>query len=591
VAPHRAAEFLLRLTAAALAAWLFIGAALAAPVLAGVSTFGRPPELAIAWLVAGCAAAWWLLRAPERAALARRLTLVLLVCTVLGQRGVPGDGGVRLLLLAVTLLAARPWLVPGRAALLAAAAFFLALPAVLGTDFPQGSVLWCSYVLPPAALALLVPSLFGAGHAGRVALVLLLATSVLCLFALASYATLAHGLALPLPAVLATRLRLLGLHPNLGVPHLVTCLLLAAGLAFHVPPRRRPLLLLAALPVLLALLAVRSRTGWLALGFGGALFALAHWRATRGTRFPALRFAPVVAAAGVACLLLWPALGLGTGGRLQRDPSMASKAVSFRSSMWELGRATCAAAPWHGFGPGTTFVQARFAQPGVYEGLPKDDHPHNVVLAVGEALGWPGLAALALLFAGSVVRSRRQDALAHAAGAALLALWAANAIDLGGADATLYPALVFLLLGVRDDAGDGATASRPRLSRWLSRLLPWLAAACALLGASLAAGNACERRAEAAVDAAEAARRSASAESSPVAATAILAEADAAAWLQRAERLQPFDPNLPLLRARAASLRQQPAEVLSALLRARELFPGSAALAHQAALVLSAIGR
>jgi len=617
VARSLRAEAALRLLGAALSAWLFVSAAVGTPALPGVSTFGRPPELAIVWLLAGSAAAWWLLRAPERASLARRLTLVLLVSTVLGQRGVPGDGGCRLLLLATALLAARPWLVAGRAALLTAAALLLALPAMLGTDFPQGSILWLSYVLPPAALALLVPSLFMGRHAGRIVLVLVLATATLCTFALASYAQLGDGLQLPLTAVVATRLRLLGLHPNLAVPHLVTTLLLAAGLACTLPPRMRALLALAALPVLGALLAVRSRTGLLAMCLGGALLGWQLLLPRLQARLPLLRWAPTVAAIGVALLLLWPALDLGERPSLSRDPSMVSKAVSFRASMWELGRAAWAAAPWHGYGPGTTHVQGLFARPGVYEGLPKDDHPHSVVLAVGEALGWPGIIGLALLFGASIVGARRAHPAVHAAGAALLALWAANAIDLGGADFTLYPALVFLLLGLREAAAselseatvvshvsrstrpDHATlpacVTGPRPTR-TALVVPWIATGCALLGGAAALGEACERKAIAAITAAEAARRPIVDElpsafptgtDSDAAAAVTARDVETLEWLDRAERLQPFDPNPPLLRARFASLHARPTQALEALQSARSLFPGSATLAHQAALVLS----
>ncbi len=606
VASNRVAEAASRLIAATVTAWLFVSAAVSSPAQAGVSTFGRPPELAIAWLLTGAAAAWWLLRAADRASLARRLTLVLLVSTILGQRGVPGDDGGRLALLAAVLLISRPWLVATRASLLTAAALLLAVPSMLGTDFPQGSVLWLSYVLPPAALALLVPSLFSGQHAERVVFVLLLATATLCIFALASYAQLSDGLQLPFSAVFATRLRLLGLHPNLAVPHLVTTLLLAGGLALTVQPRRRPLIALLALPVLVALLAVRSRTGLLTLGFGGALLVWQGLRPRLQARLPAVRWISVMAAVAVALLLVWPVLGASERTALQHDPSMVSKAVSFRTSMWALGRAAFAAAPWHGYGAGTTYVQGLFALPGVYEGLPKDDHPHNVVLAVGEGFGWPGVIALVLLFAGSVAKTRRETPAVHAASAALLSLWAANAIDLGSADSTLYPALAFLLLGLRDaaardtDAREAAeAASESALATRTRRAIPWVAVGIAVFGVTLTLGGWCERRAAQAIAAVEAARRDteadlASAPSGNAWPDAALADAEdeksdeALRWIDRAERLQPFDPNLPLQRARLAGLQQRPVQVLAALESARALFPGSAWLAHQAALVLVA---
>src|SRR6185503_4113837 len=83
-----------------------------------------------------------------------------------------------------------------------------------------------------------------------------------------------------------------------------------------------------------------------------------------------------LAAAAVALLLLMPLAGLGETRITERTSSMVSKAASFRAAMWELGRDTFSAAPWHGFGPGTFLVQGRLALPGPLDGHPKDDHPH-----------------------------------------------------------------------------------------------------------------------------------------------------------------------------------------------------------------------
>src|SRR6185436_4813673 len=239
-----------------------------------------------------------------------------------------------------------------------------------------------------------------------------------------------------------------------------------------------------------------------------------------------------LAALAVAALLLLPLVGLGETHVTARTGSMVSKAASFRSAMWELGRDTLAAAPWHGFGPGTLLVQGRFALPGPLDGLPKDDHPHSVVLAVGEAFGWPGLAALALLFLAALRPPRAGDRLGAGLQAALLTVFAADAVDLGGAQNTLYPAAVLILLGLaaarrRDEPEPAA----PAPARAGARPLAMLAAAL-LVGFGLLsfAGAATQRQA----------------------AQQLARDEDAGGALARAARLLPLDPDVPALAARAA---------------------------------------
>lgn len=561
---------LLRWLGAAAVAWLFVDAAFATMPHAGLSTFGNPPELALVWLA--CAAGWAsaLARAPDRLAVARRLVLALLMATLLGQRMVPADPGLRLALLGVTLWAAAPWLRMRAGAAVTLLALALAVPAALLSELPQGSLLWLAYVLPPAALALLVPAVLPGRASFRAATTLLLATSAACAAALATYPVLARGLELPLAAVLPTRLHLLGLHPNLAVPHLATTLVIGAALVAVARRRGRVLLLLALVPVAAVLLAIQSRTGLLAAGFGLALLAL--------TRLPS-RVALAgqrLALLGVAALLLFPLSGLSDDSIGKASTSMVSKAVSFRSAMWELGRDTLAQAPWHGFGPGTAYAQGRFARSSRYDGLPKDDHPHNVVLATGAALGWPGLAGLCLLFVAGARRPRAGGALALAAVAAALALWAANAIDMGGADATYFPSLAFLLLGLRHAAAlpDQAGGGSPPGSRG-RRVAGLLGAALVAGGLLLLAGAAAERHAVRLLDGLP---------SPPPAADAAQAEAAIA----RAEALQPLDPAVPLLAARLATLRRDHDAATVALERARRLFPRSAELAHRLALARAA---
>ena len=563
----------LRWLGATLAAWLYVDAAFATPARAGVSTFGNPPELAIVWVACAAVLASVIVRARDRLGIARRLVLALLVATLLGRRIVPADPGLRLALLGVTLWAAAPWLRPRPGSGTTAMALLLAVPAVLLTEFPQGDVLWLGYVLPPAALALLVPAVCPGRSAFGAAAALVLATGVGCRAALASYAALARGLMLPLAAVLNTRLHLLGLHPNLAVPHLATTIVLGAALLVSTTGRWRLALLAALLPVAGALLAIQSRTGVLATGFGLGVLLLGVLPARLA------QWAHRLAIAGVAGLLLFPLTGWSDASITNTSRSMVDKAVSFRSSMWELGRDTLAGAPWHGFGPGTAYAQGRFAKPSRYDGLPKDDHPHNVLLAAGEALGWPGLLGVAILFVAGVRRPRAGGTLAQAATAAALAMWAANAIDMGGADATLYPSLAFLLLGLRqaaprpDDPGPGAPpAARAR------RVASAAGVLLVPLGLLWLIGSAVEDLAVKRIEAL----------AQPQGEGTWAPAQQALAW---AARLNPLDPNVPAQQARLAALMGDRAGAVSGLQRASRLFPGSATLAHQLALARAAVDR
>jgi O-antigen ligase len=549
----------MRWLAAAATAWMFVMAALSVPQHLGASGFGDPPEQALLWATAALVWAVALLRSPDQAALARRLTLALIVAVLLGERGLPADPGLVVIVLGLSLLACGSRLSGVGSTWIAAGCLALALPGLLGTVFPQGALLWLLFTLPAFGLLLLLPALFPGPRAVTACLGVVIGTAGFALLSLASYPALATGLDLPLTTLAGTRLRVMGLHPNLAVPLLVAAGVLGAALAWERPGRTRKIALICLAPILLALLCVRSRTGLLALLFGALVLASARL-APRWSRWSAR-----LAAAAVALLLLVPLAGWGETRITERTRSMVSKAASFRSAMWELGRDTFAEAPWHGFGPGTFLVQGRYALAGPLDGHPKDDHPHSVVLAVGEAFGWPGLAALALLFLAALRPPREGDRLDAGLHAALLAVFAANAIDLGGAQNTLFPAAVLLLLGLSDAARRDdlsvAPGRRPPARVVLVSLL--------LVGFGLLswAGAASKRQA----------------------ADQLAHEQDATAALARAERLLPLDPEVAALAARQAERDFDRRGQVERLERARTLLPDSSGLAQSLAAAYAAI--
>ncbi len=574
----RASPLLRGATAAAVVATFGAGAlaALDVPSWAerhGLSNFGRPPELGLLSLAVAAASAGWLLWPAPRArrSVAQLTTLLLLSATLLGSRVIPNDDALRLALTATTLWAAAPWLSWRRpSTLIGAAALLLAGPALAATQYPHGGLVWLTHIAPVAALAVCLPAAF---DSARVPLLTLVVSAALAgLASASSYPIAAAALDIPLGALLSTRLTVLGLHPNLAVPLLAVAATL--GIAAFAQGPRRAGVGAALLVVGATLLAVRSRTGLAVTVVGVGLFLAWRWAAKRERLARAARLAWVALVAALLLGTLVPATNWTSGTITTQSASMTSKAVTFRSAMWELGRASWAAADWHGHGPGTLYEQGTVARPGRYDGMTKSDHPHSIVLLVGGALGFPGLLALALLFAWTTRPPRRHLGEADAALAcAAVALWAANAADLGGAINTLYPALAFVLLGLRDVRNDDSDAASP--SALPARLVGGLSlASLAVVGIVLSA----QRRAV----------HTASEQ------LAHLDDAEARSeagdmlddTLARAAALVPTDPGVPMLRAQLAARASRPAEALQHIDEALARFPRSAMLQHQRAMAL-----
>jgi O-antigen ligase/tetratricopeptide (TPR) repeat protein len=534
---------------------------------AGLSNFGRPPWLAVAWALSGLATAATVLLRRDRLENARCLTALLLAATLFGGEALPATPGALLLLTGATLAVAAPWIRPGPSGLATLVALGLALPACLGSDHPVGALHWAADVLPPASLVLLLPAGFSGSRAPQAALLVLGATAALLVASLVDYGRLMAVLDLGLADAAVTRMRPLGLHPNLAVPSVTTALVLGASLVWSGTRRGLALVLLA--PVLVAVAAMQSKTGTL-LAVGGTGLALAlrvRWP------FPAVvaRVLAVAIPVAVLAALLLPATGLTDRTITRQSASMVSKAVSFRSAMWQLGRDAYASAPLVGNGPRTTYLQGEVARPGRYDGLPKDDHPHNVVLAVGASLGAPGLAGLALLLLASLRRGRDGRALADAACVAAAVHWIADGVDMGGAVATLYPSGVLLLIGLSAAA---RRADEPAPGRGLAT---GAAGGLGLLLVVVGAGLAVQERSV----------RDADALLVSPAPDAALAQEAIAVPIDRAAWLLPADPRPWGQRAALAARAGDPAGRLEALEQALIRAPDRSGVVHAVALALS----
>jgi len=456
-------RWVLAVSAALLAALPCVEAGFSLWTDVGPQTFGRPPLLGPVLWLAALSLAVWFLTASDRGALARRMVLVVVAFSLFGGSVVPALPGLTLAYCGATLLVAAPWIRLGALGWATIGLLALSLPACLATRFPGGVPTWLTALAPHVTVALTLPGLLPGQGARRAAQVVLAVTATICLAGVISYPLLASGLDLPLSSLFATRLRLLGHHPNLVVPGLVLAALLATALALRAGAWWERL---ACVPLLAATAMVGSRTAWLAIAAGLAMLAALRLAPRYATLVRGLAGAVVLSA------LLVPALGLTDRSITHQSSAAVTKAVTFRASMWRLGRLSFGAAPWTGYGPGTTFVQSQYVESGRYDVLSGDDHPHNTTLAVGAAFGWPGLAALAWLLIVSLRRYRNNSLLGDGAQAALFVTWTANGIDLGGATSTLFPSSAFLLAAIAaaaacDDAGspDTVTASPTAKSR------------------------------------------------------------------------------------------------------------------------------
>jgi O-antigen ligase len=540
----------------------------------GPQTFGRPPLLGPLLWLAALGLAVWFATAADRSALARRMVLVAVGLALFGGSVVPALPGLSAAYCGATLFVAAPWIRLAALGWATIGLLLLSLPACLGTSFPGGVPTWLIAMAPHVTVALTLPGLLPGSGARRAAQVVLGVTAMVCLAGVISYPLLASGLDLPLGPLMATRLRLLGHHPNLVVPGLVLATLLAAALVLRPGARWERL---ACLPLLAATAMVGSRTAWLAIVAGLILLVALRRLPRHATILRGLAGAVVLAT------LLVPTLGWTDSSITHESSAAVTKAVTFRASMWRLGRASFAAAPWNGYGPGTTFMQNQHVEPGRYDVLAGDDHPHNTTLAVGAAFGWPGLLALAWLLVVSLRRYGNSSLLGDSAQAALFVTWAANGIDLGGATSSLFPSSAFLLAAISAaaaaDAGgpnDPSTDGSPAVARRAQlahRAWMLLGALVVVFGLGRASALATLR---------DVSDRLASAPPEG------LAQDDADeldSRVARAGHWLPGDHRVPLMRSNLAG--RDLDRAVDHLEQARSLAPGLARVAHLQALTLS----
>ncbi len=271
----------------------------------------------------------------------------------------------------------------------------------------------------------------------------------------------------PDPA-LNTRLYLFRQHPNFLAPFFLFHGLLAVGLGCTRGGRSR-LWLLGALLLFASTFMTDSNTGKAAMALGlvaiPALYVL-----RRVARVVPLK---LVLGLGVAVPLVLAGAALTLGGDDARS-FMGSrierfeKSVDYRADAWRNSTQIVRDHPALGIGPHTFLSVERFKPGSRFFNEPQPPHPHNMALYVAQAGGLGALLA-ALVWGLLLLRSlwsffaafpRAADApapmLLASLLAAVLALLAANMLDLGLALMTVVPGPLFLLTGL------AAASDRPR---------------------------------------------------------------------------------------------------------------------------------
>lgn len=260
----------------------------------------------------------------------------------------------------------------------------------------------------------------------------------------------------PWGTVLASRLRILGLHPNLGAALFAAGVPLGLGLALGRTSKREPRgsLPVRALGVALVLAAVLvlhlsgSRASMLGAAAGAGLWALVTYTPL-ASKLGVRSLAALFAVGALAVLLLLSPLGEGLRATLDAKADTQS-ALGQRWHIWRMAGAAIADHPVFGLGPGWFSGHAAYAQPSYYDGTSQVLHTHNIFLAAAEGAGYVGLALFCALLVGLFEVLRRAVLAVPREGAAVLgavvALMVCNQLDLGQSQLSVVPVLFWLAL-------------------------------------------------------------------------------------------------------------------------------------------------
>ena len=268
--------------------------------------------------------------------------------------------------------------------------------------------------------------------------------------------------------VLSSRLRILGLHPNLGAALLAIGLPLTMGWIQSAPEkdtlRRRLLGGSLFVSSVIALYLTGSRAGGLGavLSVGGFLL-LAF--SSFGRRIHTKSLLGIAAACAIAFAIFLTPLGDGLRDTLDAKAQTQS-AIGQRWHIWKMASDAALDHPLTGIGPVGFASHAQYAEPSYYDGTAQTLHTHNIFLAAVAGAGFPGLflfvgwlvAFLGLGIRAMVAEGRANPALASVV-AASIGLLICNLFDLGQSQLTFLPLffwIALLLFGARARLAAGA---------------------------------------------------------------------------------------------------------------------------------------
>ena len=310
--------------------------------------------------------------------------------------------------------------------------------------------------------------------------------------------------AYPWSVVLSSRLRILGLHPNLGGA------LLAMGLPLALAWSRtgkggkgaqRVLGLTLFLATAFALYQTGSRASLVAGAVGAAfLWVLLRFRSKQ-------RFAWVLPAGAVAAVVGLALFASPLGDPLrERLEAMAytQSALGQRWHIWKMAWDATLSEPIFGVGPLSFHALAAFAEPSYFDGTSQTLHTHNIFLSASAGAGLVGLGifvawCLGVFEFGRRVLLREKGSgrvLPAAMVSTLVVLALCSQLDLGQSQVSFLPMFAWLALGVLASRLSGTIAARESHAESVGTysvlaLLLWPAMGSTLLGFSmLASGNA-----------------------------------------------------------------------------------------------------
>jgi O-antigen ligase/tetratricopeptide (TPR) repeat protein len=289
------------------------------------------------------------------------------------------------------------------------------------------------------------------------------------------------------------RLESFAIHPNLSAPFSMAGVAICTGALACSRSWAGRLASLAGIAICAVSLYLHKSGGATMGAAAGAATVVVLWGATGRVRSKkaagAMAALPLVAAPAVlfVAALVLPSFipklkGGGESGKIN---------IATRVEFWPAARQNLLSNPLFGSGPRNVEAHAQFVEEQVEANIDWSNHPHNLLLEVGETLGFTGILALFLLLGAAGLAARRTilnpesgDAPLSIAGVGLIvAILADGFVDHGFAEFAVIPDALWWGLGWIAIALPREPAAAP--SRWLAPCITFAAGLALVTGALL----------------------------------------------------------------------------------------------------------